>query len=413
MSDKCKKCGRELDKNDKFCPYCGNETTIHVEEVENSAEKKSMNGNSKQKALGILFGGIAIVIAIIVFINGTGKRLDDYVEYEVKGSNGYGQCSVEFDEEKFIFDNVKNSNSLEEYMWDDWGDLFNQRVEPNSNLKNGDKVTIKIIPKKSALKKYGIKVKKYEKTFKVKDLEEPIEIDVAEKFKPTFEGKSPRLALNINNQYNLEIDNKEIQYSIEVNKTENISNGDKLEIKITSEAPEGYVFKEKEFKYTVEGMPQYVLSNEDIKKEEIQQLKESASKYIQDTDNYEGIFSPKIYTESTKDTDDPERFYMLENLVVENIVFHNPTVYVDLNSARTLLPFECDVTPHPEEGNKYHVHGIISFWDVSHDESGKFLYEVSSMTSLYVDEDDCNKSIKKTFYMENLDTYETYTYNAE
>lgn len=413
MSNKCKKCGRELVQNDKFCPYCGTETTIQEVARETSTETKSMNKNSSKKILTFLGGGIAIIIAIILLISGTGKKLDDYVEYEVKGSNGYGQCFVEFDEEKFIFDNVKNSNSLEEYMWDDWGDLFNQRVEPNSNLKNGDKVTIKIIPNKSALKKYGIKVKKYEKTFKVKDLEEPIEIDVAEKFKPTFEGKSPRLTLNVNNQYNLEIDNTEIQYSIEVNKTENISNGDKLEIKITSEAPDGYAFKEKEFKYSVEGMAQYVLSDEEINKEEIQQLKESAVKYIQDTDNYEGIFSPKIYTESTKDTDNPERFYMLENLVVENIVFHNPTVYVDLNSARTLLPFECDVTPDPEDGNKYHVHGIISFWDVSHDESGTFSYELSGMTSLYVDEDDCNKTIKKTFYMENLDTYKTYTYNME
>ena len=63
MDRYCSSCGKEIDREDKFCPYCGASTDLHeVPPVKTKSKKKIKKGKSRPVAglMGVLLGAFGI-----------------------------------------------------------------------------------------------------------------------------------------------------------------------------------------------------------------------------------------------------------------------------------------------------------------------------------------------------------------
>lgn len=387
------------------------------EENTNLFEEKKKGFGKKGMILSII-AGVIVIIAAVAFSSGGKIKIDDFVEYEITGCDGHGVCHVRFDDEDLIRSliqdgKLKNSNDIE-FMWGAYDDIlrgFDEKVEPNENLKNGDIVTITITPEEDLKDVYGLKFQEYKEKVKVTDLPEAIELDIKSQFKPVIKGISPNGKLDTSIYYEYDIDGRKFPYSISSENKQDIANGDEITIDVSGNLPEGYVFKEEQFKVKVKDLPEYVLSDDQITDEEKAQVLESATNYINDSRNYKGLFTGvKIYTESSKDTD--SRDYVssssIEKIRNENIKFSEATIYNNGNVVETLIPFECDCTPTLEVG-QLHVYGFIKFQDIYHGEDGKFKYNLFSMSNLYIDEDDRNDVRQKMLVANDITLCEQYT----
>ena len=61
---KCSKCGKEIDENDKFCTYCGNENKL--EDEENGNKKGRWKKYIKEFFLSKTFIIYTIIVGLII-----------------------------------------------------------------------------------------------------------------------------------------------------------------------------------------------------------------------------------------------------------------------------------------------------------------------------------------------------------
>lgn len=96
----------------------------------------------KIKEHSILLGIMFFMLSLI----GCGKKYDvnynDYLRVKFAGKDGEGTATVEVDEEQLKLDLSKMEDCLVDYFKQDEYIIIN--VEPRTNLKNGDKVTITV-----------------------------------------------------------------------------------------------------------------------------------------------------------------------------------------------------------------------------------------------------------------------------
>lgn len=87
---KCKKCGKELKKDNKFCPNCG---TKNEEYIESNKEENKNKPISKNTKIAIIVGIIIIVVAIIFFVikpnNNNSNQMDFRRIYNELGDGYY------------------------------------------------------------------------------------------------------------------------------------------------------------------------------------------------------------------------------------------------------------------------------------------------------------------------------------
>lgn len=93
----CSNCGKEINENGKYCPYCGNPIQIQKEENEAESEKNTDNGgfhtdnrHSKRVIMknkkGIVIGFLILIVVLIVVIplatgNGSEETIEKLLEY--------------------------------------------------------------------------------------------------------------------------------------------------------------------------------------------------------------------------------------------------------------------------------------------------------------------------------------------
>ena len=91
----CKKCGKEIDGDSKFCNFCGAEQDISVSEI----QKTDISGNLEAKAeetpkknsdkilLGIFVGIVIFFIIVALIVMGNNKANDDKKSIEIPENN--------------------------------------------------------------------------------------------------------------------------------------------------------------------------------------------------------------------------------------------------------------------------------------------------------------------------------------
>lgn len=228
-----------------------------------------------RKGKYLLLGVIGMAMMGLTGCGGSKVDVTDYLTVNFSGVDGQGNAVCNVDSvslEQALAGDDDGEISQEELEKLGWITQFEMTMtcdlDKDSELSNGDKVTVTVSYDKDLAKENKVTVTGETKEFEVEGLKEPIEVDAfASDIFDTDNGVTleysnvaPIASLTITNKSASEPESL-ITYTAD--KTSNISNGD--QITITAELPanaanEGYVLKESEKTITVEGLDTYVTS---------------------------------------------------------------------------------------------------------------------------------------------------------
>lgn len=238
---------------------------------------------------------IGMLASSLLALTGCGKTTIDaneYLELEVNGYDTAGKVSCKFDAEQLVMDNLEafglsDASEMEYYsVIMNIEEYLSGEPDKKEELSNGDTVTFKWNESKADKleEKYKVNIKTDDKVIDVSALEEPEEIDLFEYVNVTFDGIAPNGRVNISTESNIPV-----KISFTADKTDTLKNGDV--IKITAQAPSGtdiadycfqngYVPKETEKEYTVEGLAAYAMSIDEIPADVQDKMKKQAEDTI-------------------------------------------------------------------------------------------------------------------------------------
>lgn len=330
----CEFCGKEL-KEEETCT-CQVERKANTENANQTDSGMQSGGDSpkkqnmgKRKKQIVLFGaGIAVVLAVIIFIMTRPKKIElaNYIEKEptITGVNGRGVLATEeiFDYAGFLEDLVSDkekqrAEGLEELDEDtsdeelasmlaenfaelETDDMEAQEIQENieisfeingkkaseaKGLSNGDVIEIKVSSKQSVNKHYHKKFVSGSYEYKVSGLLEGKEVSVFDKemTEVIFQGVNGEGTVQIKTEGDIfdmvSIEEEEVR--------SDYSNGEKVILKAVYDGQElaeaGYYLKEEEKEYTVKGLSDYVNSLEDIPSKEFERLKQLSLEKMKDS----------------------------------------------------------------------------------------------------------------------------------
>ncbi|MCH5267311.1 MAG: zinc-ribbon domain-containing protein [Lachnospiraceae bacterium] len=302
----CPKCNTEVSKDAKFCTNCGTPLngTEGNAEPENPAFKQREPLNM-QKFIkpGIIVAGVIVLIAVIALISNRSETIDltKYVELKYEGYEGYGTAAIEWNEKKFIkaigeavgadandfYDAVVDFDmkDLEKAIDDDdidAEDLMEMiyeiyedaKLDKESELKNGDTVTVTFKYDNEDAKDFGIKFKGEKKEFKVSDLEEVKKVNPFDYLEVTFEGISPSGNINLKKKDSGEKVMETVNFEAEP--SYNLRLGDKVTVTAKTWGDEqqlrtsyGSILSETTKEFTVEGLADYISDASELEKDDL------------------------------------------------------------------------------------------------------------------------------------------------
>lgn len=230
-------------------------------------------------AIGLLSGAL---------LTGCGEKeinLEDYLSVTYSGPNGYATANVDFDYLSFgdaIAENSKNETMslIEIGIAADNVTIDNDASE---NLSNNDTFTVTFNWDASKAKELGLKYIGKEKTYTVEGLEDVTEIDPFQDVTIEYSGTAPAGKADVKNNSSDSFLST-LRYS--ASKTSELSNGDKIVVKIdTSDVEQkalenNYVLTQTEKEYVVEGLPYYVSVLSDIPDEMMEKMKKQTEDVI-------------------------------------------------------------------------------------------------------------------------------------
>ena len=232
---------------------------------------------------------VSAAIGAAAAFTGCGKQkveLNSFIKVESEGYDGYGNASYSVDTESLeaalntIVDDNSNIQSLE--------NLMSGELDKTESLSNGDTLTfnwsISENQEKAIEDKLGIDIvyESFEST--VEGLEDPANFDVSSILEIETRGASPNASIEVNTIYE--------DLKAKVDKSEGLANGDEITITIVpreldktlEEVCAEYnipVFNS-EFKYTIEGLPNYVKTVDEIPESVLEVMFEKSEKVIAD-----------------------------------------------------------------------------------------------------------------------------------
>lgn len=178
-----------------------------------------------------------------------------------------------------IFDKVTDNSVYAEILLDS----VSFKVNPSSDLSNGDTVKLVIKYNNDIAKKFGIKFTKEEKSYTVKGLDELKEIDPFEGVSLNVDGVSPYLSVSITSNNSTFSDS---DYVID-NKTDDYAKGDKVTVYVDNETLEsaedeyGYKFTSNSKEFTLDNVPTYVSSLSELSDADNKKLQNQAKDVIE------------------------------------------------------------------------------------------------------------------------------------
>ena len=240
---------------------------------------------------------VVAIVALVVVKNQKKKvNIDDYISVEYNGYETAGTAYVDFDETGFSEavikaqgKKLKNVKSLDDLDWSDLTDLMGSSnwdlidsitfdVKPDSDLSNGDVVTVTASWNEDYEKKAGVKILSKEQEFTVEGLEEVKEVDPFEDIEVTFSGTPPYVYPDWTNNS----DDDYLRYlwfnfedydSLDVGDTVTLTVDESEENALAN----GYKFTQTSKEYIVSGVDSYVTSAADISADNLDSMKNEAT----------------------------------------------------------------------------------------------------------------------------------------
>ena len=314
----CPNCGKESVEGALFCRYCGTKLTVpqveqtpgpqpygfgqprpqgqpgqsqaqnqgqpyvrqpdpHGQTMDRFAGMKAggsaaaINNVKKSNKLPIIIAAVAVVAVIAIaalVVPGLGKTkidLKDYINVSATGYDGYGYLYLDADYEGFrqklylAAGSTEPLNVFEDSIDYPYADTYEY-------LKNGDKITITWKMPDGLDKACKAKFKNEEFTYKVSELAEIENVDIFDEAQFIVEGIAPNGYAYIESDYDIRF---------ELDKSEGLSNGDKVTVTISAWDDEydvqeylaqnyGVIAKSLTKEYEVTGLNEYVTKLGDI-----------------------------------------------------------------------------------------------------------------------------------------------------
>ncbi len=265
----------------KYCEFCGSE--LKNNEKCSCPEAQEQQNSKKPKTNKIItFGVIVLIIAVLAVVCifaalGTALKADpfDYTTVTFEGYNTRGKPVIYFNEDEFISKFIgEEPTSFEEILiWSTEYDSYSYGISysysPQENLKNGDKVTVTFTVSDSV----SSEIKGGSKEFIVSGLTEVETVDLFADIAIEYDGVSGDASA-----YIVKYSDSDLMQSCNfiISPEYGLSSGDKITVKInnTDELAEKYqVVPEIDSKeYTVEDLPEYVTSADQIPKDQIEMI---------------------------------------------------------------------------------------------------------------------------------------------
>ncbi|MBR6402248.1 MAG: YARHG domain-containing protein [Eubacterium sp.] len=276
----CQNCGSQLPEGAKVCPACGNPIQYYQSESAQIEEEQRMEAqaeymedvdseeydesdeydesessqkrpktdifNMKKKTMLvaivsalIIFISLGILIFVQVFWVPT-INLDQYVSIKSEGYNSVGSAKIVFDEKQFFADNdskirYKAGGPADADSYFNAAECLSRefltgQLDKSTNLSNGDSIKYNWCVDENAVSQYfKVKLEMSEIPFKVEGLGEAETFDLFKDIEVEFEGSESEGTVKIYN--NSDIDPVK-DWTFEADKSEGLSNGDKVTISI-------------------------------------------------------------------------------------------------------------------------------------------------------------------------------------
>ena len=275
---------------------------------------------NKKMLIGIIGGACAlvaiIVVAAVLVVNHKTKiNLNDYINIEYDGYDTYGRASIDFDSDKYFEDLQKASSSFKRvYMSEgannllsyyyDMIDSLDYSLDKNSELSNGDTVTVSFEFDNEAAAKFKIEYVGEPTEYTVEGLKEVKKIDPFDGIRVDFTGTSPNISAEV---VKTKTDDVYSNIYFDLSKSYGIKVGDTVTVTVSNN-PEyfvedyGYAFTATSKDYTCSDVDKYIDKAADISDDTMSTMKKqtedvinsyfaSDSKYIGVSDlKFEGTY---------------------------------------------------------------------------------------------------------------------------
>lgn len=282
----CKGCGAENSDEARFCKECG---------MPMGMDKSSASEKPKATSPKFLLGacGVAIVFLLIVVLVAINSRatidLNDYLEIETDGYDGYGTLTAQIDWETIrekYGDKVKFTNLARNQFGGFLGimtpldalhDSISLDIEKSNGLSNGDTITYSWNVAEDLSDYVKCKIKCEDGTYKVSGLEKIETFDAFADLEVAFEGIEPKGKANI--VYNGdELDS----YDFFCDKSDGLHNGDIVTVSISEDRVTTYIKNygkapaSMEKEYTVQGLSHYLGKLSEVNDADLDAMKKQA-----------------------------------------------------------------------------------------------------------------------------------------
>ncbi len=280
-------------------------------EAKKAEPKKPKDPAKKKKGIMIavlIIIIIAVIAAVIVYFTVFHRKTIDLADYidvkyytdnsssyyyddtDTPAYNGYTTAQVSLDEDK-LKDLLDSKRKAEKFIEKATLTVENDN---NGNLSNGDTLEIKIDISNNYLKDEKLKLKDDTITVTVDGLEEADVLDLfgEDDFEVDVTGVSPDLSISVNNNSTNKFIKDNVTYSVD--KYSGVANGDTVTITAyydkSAALDEGIIIADDTYDYTVEGMPEYVDSVDELNDTELETLRAGFLENVKEAITDEGVY---------------------------------------------------------------------------------------------------------------------------
>ena len=215
-----------------------------------------------------------LVVVIIAWLLGR-KHIDpeDFIEIKYSGIDGYASAECVVDAEK-LYKNLagKEVNMEKLTAYRKLGESFSASVE-ESDISNGDKLTVYVEYDEQAAKDAGVTVGKKQYNVRAKNIGSGEKIDLFSNVEVVFGGISPEAYVIVTNNW----DNEYLsQLEFKPDKTSEIKTGDTVRVSCTADKSDlsrhGYAVDATEQTYIADRLSSYVSDAGDLDMEVLREL---------------------------------------------------------------------------------------------------------------------------------------------
>lgn len=280
-------------------------------EAKKAEPKKPKDPAKKKKGIMIavlIIIIIAVIAAIIVYFTVFHRKTIDLADYinvkyytdnsssyyyddtDTPAYNGYTTAQVSLDEDK-LKDLLDSKRKAEKFIEKATLTVENDN---NGNLSNGDTLEIKIDISNNYLKDEKLKLKDDTITVTVDGLEDADVLDLfgEDDFEVDVTGVSPNLSISVNNNSSDKFIKDNVTYSVD--KSSGVANGDTVTITAyydkSAALDEGIIIADDTYDYTVEGMPEYIDSVDELNDTELETLRAGFLENVKEAITDEGVY---------------------------------------------------------------------------------------------------------------------------